>query len=76
MLSKGGRPVYAEKIDLSFSQKSYETTSTVSNAMCNMVSSSKSFQPAVVIQSAIHWDSGGPGDILPVMATRCHSHYL
>ena len=37
----GGRPVYTEKTGLSFSQNSYGTTSSVSNAMYNMVYSSK-----------------------------------
>ena len=37
MLINGGRPVYAEKRGLSFSRNSYGTTSSVSNAMYNVV---------------------------------------
>ena len=41
MLINGGRPVYAEKTGLSFSRNSYRTTSSVSNAMNNVVYFSK-----------------------------------
>ena len=53
MLINGGRPVYAEKTGLGFSRNSYGTTSSISNAMYNVVCSSKGETGRISVTGAI-----------------------